>query len=114
MRTIWLYALLSFLCIGCAAREEVSPIPAMSDDARAGLKRPVNCRNANQDIATIEAEQASVSQQVAAGARTVIPITAVAGLLTGDYGNRIEVDAGEYSNAMELKIDQIKMHCHIQ
>ena len=98
---------------GCASRKDLSPMPSISKQAQADLDRPVDCARAQQDIQTLEAERASVAKQILAGVRSVLPIAAVAGILMGDYRERVEVATGSYNDAIAAKIDQINNTCGI-
>ena len=102
---IYLGALLAGLMLlgGCAR--------AISDQAKADLDKPVDCSTAKEDIATLEAEKASVAKQVSAGVRSVIPAAAVMGILRRDLGDRAKVAAGVYNRDIQEKIDEIKQKC---
>ena len=100
------------LC-SCSERKNVSPMPSISDSARASLKAPVNCSTAKNDIATLEEEKASVGKQMLSGVRAVFPIAAVAGILMGDYSDRVKVATGQYNSDIEAKITQIKQECDL-
>jgi len=110
MKYVLSFLLLVF-CSACAGRKNISPMPSISNEAKAGLKKPVNCSTASRDIKILEEERASVARQILSGVRSVMPIAAVAGILTGDYSDRLEVTTGEYNNDIEHKIDQIKRTC---
>ena len=88
---------------GCAA-----PI---SDTAKEGLAKPVDCSTAEQDIATLEAEKASVAEQAAAGARSVVPAAAVGGILMGTAGDKAKVATGKYNQEIDDKIAEIRTTC---
>jgi len=107
-----LIGLTALLVTGCADRKNLSPMPSISEQAKFNLKRPVNCQTANRDIKVLEEERVSTAKQILAGVRSVFPIAAAAGILLGDYGDRVEVATGEYNHALETKIDQIKKTCH--
>ncbi len=98
---------------GCSGRTNHSPIPTISDKTRADLSAPVNCSTAQQDIAVLEEERASVGKQILSGVRSILPISAVAGLLMGDYSDRIEVMSGQYNDDIAAKVADIKMTCGI-
>jgi hypothetical protein len=74
----------------------------------------VNCSTANRDIMILEEERASVGKQVLAGVRMVMPISVVAGLLMGDYGDRVHVAAGDYNDDIDAKIALIKKQCGLR
>ena len=47
---------------GCA-RKNISPRPTIDDKAKEDLAAPVNCATAQEDIATLEDEKASVTNR---------------------------------------------------
>lgn len=73
----------------------------------------MNCATARQDIATLEDEKASVGRRALAGVRSVIPFSAAAGILLGDYSDRVEVATGSYNEALDSKIQEIRATCGI-
>lgn len=105
--------ILTLALTACMQRQNISPRPSISDDAKAKMNKPVNCATARQDIAELEDEKASVAKQVVSGVRSVVPFSAAAGLLMGDYQDRVEVSSGQYNADLQAKIDQIKMTCGI-
>ncbi len=99
---------------GCSDRENRSPMPSISSEARAGLQRKVNCKTAQSDIQMLESEKASVERQMLAGARAVFPISAVAGILMGDYRDRAQVATGQYNRDLQAKIEEIQTTCGVR
>jgi hypothetical protein len=104
---------LSISLTACFNRTNNSPRPSISDEERASLEKPINCATAKKDIATLEDEKASVGRQIVAGVRSVVPFAAASGALLGDYQDRTEVATGEYNDALERKIQQIKSVCGV-
>ena len=98
---------------GCANQKNISPLPSISAESKANLSKPVNCGNARQDIDTLKKEKSSVEGQILAGVRSVFPIAAVAGILTGDYNDRSRVAVGAYNEDIEKKIRQIRVKCDV-
>ncbi len=91
------------LIVGCA-----SPI---SDEAEQGLAKPVNCDTGAADIAALEAEKASVADQTVAGVKSVVPASAVMGILAGTTKDKAKVATGVYNQELEDKIAEIKATC---
>jgi hypothetical protein len=77
------------------------------------LEKRVDCSTAQQDIATLEEEKASIGRRALAGVRSVIPFSAAAGILMGDFPDRVEVATGAYNEALENKIIEIRTVCGI-
>jgi hypothetical protein len=106
-------ALVGCISTGCADRRNLSPLPSIDTEAKAALDAPVNCRTANQDITVLESEKASVGKQVLSGVRSVLPIAAAAGILMGDYRDRVSVAVGKYNADLEAKIELIQKTCGV-
>lgn len=83
----------------------------ISNETKQDLAKPVNCATAESDIATLEAEKASVGKQIASGVRMILPAAAVIGILSGDYRNRAQVASGKYNAALVEKIAEIRRTC---
>lgn len=88
--------------------------PSISEQAKAKLAKPVNCQTAKKDIAALEKEKKSVTTQVTAGVRSVVPTAAVAGLLRGDTKDRAKVASGAYNKEIDAKIAEIKKTCGLE
>jgi hypothetical protein len=54
-----------------------------------------------------------VATQIGAGVRSVVPVSAVAALLTGDTKDRARVAIGDYNRDIEEKIFQIREQCQL-
>lgn len=109
MRTFCFITLLLFslFLIGCANRYQ-SPV---SDQLKYDLDKPIDCGSAEADIATLENEKISSTEQIKAGAKTVVPVAAARGILHRDYIDRARVASGEYNLEIDEKIRQIKAKC---
>ena len=83
----------------------------ISQKAKDDLAKPIDCSTAEQDIAALEKEKASVISQANAGSGMVMPTSAVIGILTGDYADRTKVASGQYNKDIDNKIAQIKSAC---
>jgi hypothetical protein len=90
-----------------ACAQSISPV------AEEQLAQAVNCDTAQADITTLEAERASVGQQVSAGLRSVVPVAAVSGLLRGDTKDRASVATGAYNEQIDEKILEIRLACGV-
>lgn len=104
----------AFVVTSCANRKNLSPVPTVKQEVKDELASPVNCRTAGQDIRVLEEEKASVGKRMLSGARSIMPISAAAGILMGDYRDRVEVATGQYNADLENKIMQIKRTCRIR
>lgn len=106
--------LVILLSTGCAERKNLSPLPSISPEAKASMDKPVNCSTAYRDIKVLEDEKVSVGKQILAGVRSVVPFSAAAGILLGDYRDRVSVATGRYNDDLADKIDEIKTRCKIR
>ncbi len=113
-KSLVIAAFLLAAATGCSERKNLSPLPSISEEAKAGLESSVNCKTAKSDIAVLEDEKASVAKRMLSGVRSVLPFAAAAGILLGDYRDRVEVATGKYNDDLEAKIDQIKKRCGVQ
>ena len=96
------------LATGCAARNQKQTLKEVESDA------PVNCATAREDIRTLEAEKASVGEQVAQGVTAIVPVGAALGILTGTESTKFEVATGDYNAAIDRRIAQIKSECNVR
>jgi hypothetical protein len=98
----FLLSLIASLAFACTS---------ISGDAKRQLDKPVDCGTAEQDIAALESEKASLAKQVSAGVRSVVPAAAVVGILRRDTKDRAKVATGAYNRELDAKIAEIKRSC---
>jgi PBP1b-binding outer membrane lipoprotein LpoB len=106
MKIFTLIALMSLLLGGCS-----SPI---SKEAKEDMAKPVNCATAEGDIRSLTAEKVHASEQVAAGAKSIVPVSLVLNVVSGTEGDEAKVASGEYNKMLDKKIAEIKQQCGIQ
>ncbi len=82
-----------------------------SRGAKREIRKDINCETAQEDIKILEKEKASAGKQLAAGVRSVLPVSAVVGILKGTWRDRTKVATGDYNKAIENKIKEIKWSC---
>jgi len=95
------------LVIAIAGCKTISP------EAKYQLGKEVDCSTAEYDIRILEGEKASVAKQALSGVRMVLPASAVMGILSRDYRNRVKVATGQYNKDIDEKIQEIKSSCGI-
>ena len=100
-------AIAVLLAAGLVACKTISP------EAKTALAAEVDCATAEQDIALLESERASVAKRVVSGVRSVLPVSAVVGILSGDYINRVSVAPGVYERDIEKKQQEISEQCGV-
>ncbi len=106
MRSLFIITVSVSLMTACAMQQK---------EVAASLENPgpVNCATATSDIETLENEKTNVAQQVASGVTAIVPVGLVMGILTGTEGTKISVATGDYNEAIDNRIKQIKMECGI-
>lgn len=82
-----------------------------SQRAKREIRKDINCKTAQEDIHILEKEKASANKQLAAGVRSVLPVSAVVGIVRGTWSDRTKVATGDYNEAIENKIKEIKWSC---
>ena len=88
----------------------------VSKEAKMQKAKPIDCPDAKEDIAALEKEKASTLQRVGAGARFVVPVAVVVNIFQEGSGSdkvkeRKSVASGDYNEAIDAKIAEIKQVC---
>ncbi|MCH9670376.1 MAG: hypothetical protein K0U93_02905 [Gammaproteobacteria bacterium] len=104
MRNVIL-AICCVVCVGCTSAVERQRRVQMD------LDRPINCERADADIAMLNKEKVGTLEQIANGAGTILPTSAVFNLLTGEFEGRYAIASGEYNEMLDAKIKQIAAQC---
>ena len=86
----------------------------ISRQAKEDLAKPVNCDTAEQDIAMLKREEASVAERFVVGATSVTPAGAAIGILTLTEDEKLEVAIGVYNSKLKEKIREIQTTCGIE
>ncbi len=94
------------LLVGCAPTGE----------GQKAMAKPINCSDAKEDIAALEEEKASVLERIAHGARFVVPVAVAVNIFQEGSGSsevkeRSSIVAGDYNEALDAKIAEIKQTC---
>jgi hypothetical protein len=87
---------------------------AIPKEAKIELAKPVDCATADQDIAILKSEKASVEKMFLDGVTAVVPAGAVLSLLTLQEKDKLEVAVGEYNHKLKRKIEEIQQTCGIE
>ena len=104
--------LMMTLFAACTQMKGVSsPAPSISPEAKAALIADIDCKDASRQIEILESQRASAGQQTRAGVRSVMPLAAAAGIVTGDYGDRLAVATGRHNENVARKIEEIRSAC---
>ncbi len=107
MRSLFIIAVSVSLLTACAMQQKKVAASLESPG-------PVNCATATSDVQTLENEKTNVAQQVASGVTAIVPVGLVMGILTGTEGTKISVATGDYNEAIDNRIEQIKRECEIR
>lgn len=111
LRLILAATLVLGLTTACSGRKNYSPFPSINEESKANLDKPIDCSTAAHDIKILEEERASIGKQILSGVRSVVPFAAVAGILAGDYSDRVSVATGSYNRDIEDKVYLIRTTC---
>ena len=87
---------------------------AIPKEAKIELAKPVDCSTAQQDIAILEKEHASVAKMFFDGVTAVAPAGAVLSILTLQEKDKLEIAVGEYNHKLKRKIEEIKTTCGLE
>lgn len=91
---------------GCAARQDVQKV-------QAELSAPINCATAEGDIRMLQGEKASVAERIASGVTSIVPASAVVGVVSGQEGAKIEIATGDYNRMIDERIGEIRAQCNL-
>ena len=80
----------------------------------ANLAKSIDCSTATADIQALTSEKARTSQEIEAGAGSIIPVGAVAHMFGGSEKESFEIGTGKYNEKLDTKIAEIKRQCDIQ
>jgi PBP1b-binding outer membrane lipoprotein LpoB len=97
------------LLAGCS-----TSAPAPQKEVQANLAKSVDCSTATADIKTLTSEKARTSQEIEAGAGSIIPVGAVAHMFGGSEKESFSIGTGEYNKKLDAKIAEIKQQCNIK
>jgi len=87
---------------------------AIPKQAKMELAKPVDCATAEQDIAILKREHASVAKMFINGVTAVTPAGAVLSILTLQEKDKLEVAIGVYNHRLSRKIEEIQDTCEIE
>ena len=74
----------------------------------------VNCDTAQEDIAKLQAEKKSTTEQMEKGVTSIMPSTAVLHMVTGTQEESEEIASGEYNEKIDAHISKVKSTCGIE
>ncbi len=75
------------------------------------LDSPIDCATADLDIAALEAAVPGAGERAAAGVRLVVPVSRIAGRVTGQLEERREIASGRTEEDLRARIAEIETAC---
>jgi len=97
--------LVGFAVAGCASKY---------DKVEKSFAQPINCFTAREDIAQLEKDKASKSEEALAGISYALPTTIIIGAITGTGGAKSDVSTGDYNWKIDEQIENIKSKCKLE
>jgi hypothetical protein len=67
-----------------------------------------SCANVDQQIAMLEKEKEENNKRLSAGVQSVLPVSAVYHLVSGNYGQNVSIATGEWAAEIDAKITELK------
>jgi hypothetical protein len=86
---------------------------SISEEAKEEIAKPVDCSTAQQDIAILQSEKASVEKQILDGVTMATPAGLALTILSGELKDKGEIASGDYNELIANKIAKIKEECGI-
>lgn len=75
----------------------------------------VDCNNAQEQIATLEAErERTSSERLGRGVQSVAPPAVIVNIFRGQYDQNVQIASGEYEQILLDKIDEIERTCGLR
>ena len=92
------------LLTGCASENKIHR-------GEMDAKKEINCAYAEGDIRALQSEKTTVSEQMATGITTIVPVGLVLDTVQGKTGTNASVAIGDYNDMLDKKIAEIKKTC---
>ena len=91
------------LLVGCAS--------TISSERGDMLDQPIDCATADVDVAALKAAIPGTRERIASGIRLVIPVSRIAGRVTGELESRREIASGRTEQDLRARIAGIEAAC---
>ncbi len=78
---------------------------------QAQLTSPVDCLNADNDIASLQGEKASSGEKFLNGVASLLPSSVLLNLVTGEFTSRVSIASGKFNKRVDTKIQDIHDSC---
>ncbi len=99
---------MALLLAACATEKRLKEKEAMEQ-----MAMPIDCRFSDGDLRGLKSERAHTMDQIADGISSIVPVGALSGMLTGTEGTKFEVASGDYNDAIDKRIAEIKSKCGV-
>ncbi len=99
---------MALLLAACATERRLKEKEAMEK-----MAMPIDCRYSEGDLRALNSEKVHTMQQIADGISSIVPVGALAGLMTGTECTKFEVASGDYHDTLDKRIAEIKSKCGV-
>jgi len=91
------------LLVGCASSTQSERLDM--------LDRPIDCATAEVDVAVLTEAIPGAAERIASRVRLVVPVSRIAGRVTGELDARREIASGRTENDLRARIAEIEAAC---
>ncbi len=99
---------MALLLAACATEKRLKEKEAMEQ-----LAMPIDCRFSEGDLRALNSEKVHTLQRIGDVISSIVPVGALAGLMTGTEGTKFEVASGDYNDTLDKRIAEIKSKCGV-
>ncbi len=99
---------MALLLAACATEKRLKEKEAMEQ-----MAMPIDCRFSEGDLRALNSEKVHTLQRIADGISAIVPVGALSGMVTGTESTKFEVATGDYNDAIDRRIAEIKSKCGV-
>ncbi len=99
---------IALLLAACATERREKEKEAMEQ-----MAMPIDCRFSEGDLRALNSEKVHTVQRIGDGISSIVPVGALAGLMTGTEGTKFEVASGDYNDTLDKRIAEIRSKCGV-
>lgn len=85
--------------------------PTISNELKYLMSKPIDCKQAKEEIALLEAAKPNELKQTATAIMTIEPMGAIGAVVGGDLDNRTRVISGEHGADIDRRVRQMRQEC---
>jgi uncharacterized protein YcfL len=108
MVKVFIVSLIILVCSGCASAVSKQQSLAME------LNMPIDCKLADSQIMALQDHRITKSEVFTNTIAIILPTSAIANLLLGEYSSRAALANGEFNQSLDERILMIKEECKQQ